>query len=130
MLTRLPELKTNKESSDVVLRWQGKLTEQMQLQIHQEKLTVEDRFEKLQSQIVELRELALARNKSDAAPCTLSSAGKSSTSSDNTDVPTALANSVTSANTNSSHSLMTTPTTSSGLGNSECLLPLSDDNSE
>jgi hypothetical protein len=67
----------NKENSDVVLRWQGECVEQMQLQIHQKKLAIEDRFEKLHSQLDESRELTSIQSNDDTVPCTLKPNGAS-----------------------------------------------------
>jgi hypothetical protein len=41
-----------KESSNVILRWQGENVEQIQLQASQEKLSIENKVEKLDSQII------------------------------------------------------------------------------
>jgi hypothetical protein len=81
-----------RENSDVILRRQGERVEQIQLQIRQEKVTVENKLEKLHSQIAESRELALARNIDDSVPRTLRSAGENINDSNDMDVPTNLDN--------------------------------------
>jgi predicted nucleic acid-binding Zn-ribbon protein len=42
---------TIKENSDVILRRQGERIEQMQLQVHQEKMSVRNEIEKINSQL-------------------------------------------------------------------------------
>jgi cell division protein FtsL len=63
-----------KESSDVILRRQRENVEQMQLQARQEKLSTENKVEKLDSQIVGLRGLAVSRINNDSVLRTPSSA--------------------------------------------------------
>jgi hypothetical protein len=41
-----------KENPYVILRWEGKSVQQMQLQAHQKKVSVENKISKLHSQIV------------------------------------------------------------------------------
>jgi hypothetical protein len=128
-----------KENSDVILRRQGERVEQMQLQVHQEKVTVRNEIEKLNSQIMELKELALTRNNYDAVPRTPCSAGENIVSRDNMEVH------VTSESTlgmmgNTSGVINVSaisenlpakfPVASSGLGNSEFPLPRFDDCAE
>jgi hypothetical protein len=63
-----------KESSEDILRRQGENVEQMQLQAHQENLSIEDKVEKLDSQIAELTGLVFVRINIDSVLRTPSSA--------------------------------------------------------
>jgi hypothetical protein len=130
---------TIKENSDVILRRQGERVEQMQLQVHQEKISVRNEIEKINSQIMELKGLATTRNNYDAVPRTPCSAGKSIVNRGNEEVHVTpestlgmMGNTSGVINVNANSENVPTKFTivSSGLGNSEFPLPLFDDCTE
>jgi hypothetical protein len=101
-------------------------------------VSVDNKIEKLNSEIVELRELILARN-NDSVPRTLDSAGENINTSTRTEAQMATCShpgtigyvtSVTNMDKNPDHLSVKSPVASSVLGNSEFSLPLFDESSE
>jgi hypothetical protein len=122
-----------RENSDVSLRRRGERVEQMQLRVHEEKVTVENKVKKLHAQTTELRDLALA------VPRTLNSDSENVTNSNNVDAQLTTCSLVStignvsrvvSMNSNPDSISVKPQIACSGLGNPEFSVPLFGDNQE